>query len=138
MKKKWSIFLSNHDYANLSIKTDTDLNNNFIFQSWNNLDYFAHKIRNLIVFDLYVLANKTNQKIKDNILQCLLQLIKNNNSKIIDIKIFTKSLLSTKLRNVDSESLWVHENINSVFNLLGELNQKVGKLSIIKYDKINK
>ncbi|OYU56709.1 MAG: hypothetical protein CFE25_05645 [Chitinophagaceae bacterium BSSC1] len=135
LKEKWCIFQNAYDFGELIIKSKPDPNDKIYLHSWKDLEYFIHPIRNLIFFDLYILGNKDNQKIKDNILPCLMTLLGKNNPDNVEIKIFTSNLPRTNFKLDDKTPIWLLDNIKTALSFLNDLNKKTNRISLIKYDK---
>lgn len=72
LHKSWEIFYTQkeHEY-HLKITKDENVPDMRRFDSWNKLTLFKHPISHVIIFDKYILGNKTNQKMEKNIFPLL-------------------------------------------------------------------
>lgn len=129
LKNKWELFLSNRDDSELMIKSNPSPDEIGVFRSWTDLNLFKHKTRNILVFDLYVLANKTGQRISDNLLPCISQLIKNTNGGPDELTIITNDL------NQNKKNYWFQKDIDQLSVHLTPLQKRIGNINYIKYDK---
>lgn len=133
LKEKWKIFLSDREDNELIIKSNPKPSEIGIFHSWKDLNLFAHKIKNILVFDLYVMVNKKNQMINKNLLPCITELMSKDNI-IEELTIFTKELGCNKKKN-ELHGLWQENDLNNSTALLSTLSGKIQNISFVKYDE---
>lgn len=128
LKEKWKLFLSNREDSQLLVKSDPGLDEAGIFRTWSDLNLFKHKIKNILVFDLFAMANKKNQRVKDNLLPCISQLIKNTKGGSDELTIFTKDL------GQNIKNFWVENDVNALSEQLKPIHTRIKTISFVKYD----
>lgn len=127
--KKWVLFYSRRHDKEMLVSSDPDLPEAKKFDSLQKLIHFAHPFHSLIIFDLYVLCDKPNERIHNNLLPILETLIRNNpNTHEIDV------LILTKLDNFNTEAKY-HE-IKNRLNKSFEADRI--NLTIVLYNKNTK
>lgn len=93
---------------------------------WTKLSEFSSPLTSIIIFDKYILNDKTNQKLKDNLYKLLeLFFVNNKIKKGIDLTIISDF-------KDDQDVINAYNNIDSFLALNNFTNVK---LSIIKHDK---
>jgi hypothetical protein len=133
--EKWKLFLSDREDSELVIKSNPDQSKKGVFHSWEDLNLFAHKINNIIVFDLYVLVNKKDQKINKNVLPCLKELIKGSKDKVKELTIFTKDLADNSAKKREVQGIWQVDDLKNTFDYLEPLYKQIKDISFVKYDE---
>ena len=128
LKEKWKLFLSNHQDRELLIKSNPGPEETGVFRTWSDMSLFKHKTKNILLFDLYAMANKKNQRIENNLLPCILQLIKNTDGGPDELTIFTKEL-GQNLKN-----FWIESDVNQLTEYLKPLQNRIKNINFIKYD----
>lgn len=134
LSDKWKLFLSDRDDGELVIKSDANPVETHVFHSWADFNYFSHKVQNILVCDLYVLTNKKDQKIRNNIVPCLNELIKDTNGKIKDLTFIAKSLADTSTKKKELQDIWQDDDINITTKYLEPLLKSINHISFVKYD----
>ncbi len=129
LRDKWQLFLSNREDRELLVKSNPHPKEIGVFRSWKDLDRFKHKASNILVFDLFVMANKKNQEVKYNLLPCITQLF--NDTKGIDgeLTIITKDL------NQNRENFWLEKDVRQLVHQLSPIHSRVTNINFMKYDK---
>ncbi len=135
LTEKWKLFLSDREDSELIIKSNSQPSEEQVFRSWADFNFFAHKIKNILVFDFFVMGNKTNQKIEKNLLPCIKELIKNNKVNVEDLTIYTKELANNSKKKKERQGLWEESDFTLSFKLLESLRTGVNNISFIKYDE---
>ena len=110
---KWHLFYSERDDKVMQVTAKPDVPNPIKFDSWKKVDAFSHPFHSIIIFDLYILLNKENEKIENNLFQMLLEMINNNpNEGIIDLQIITqfKSASRNITETYDIIKQWLNLN----------------------------
>jgi len=74
LEKKWTIYNSSRDDSSRKVTARTSLPANNRFDSWDCLDTYIHPLTNILINDSYILNDKQNQKIRDNLLPLILKL----------------------------------------------------------------
>lgn len=135
LKDKWKVFLTDREDNELIIKSNPDPSEMGIFRSWKDLNQFSHTIKNILVFDLYVMANKKNQSIVKNILPCITQLLAYNKGKADDLTIFTKDLPDNNKKAKELQGIWEEDDFKTSFNYLKPLTTQINNIAFVKYDE---
>lgn len=133
LKKKWKVFMSDQENSELMIQSNPLPNDVGIFRSWKDLNLFPHLIKNILVFDLYALSNKSDQRIIKNLIPCITALASNNEANVENLTIITKELPS-KIQ----PGLWQEKDLTITFSYLEALQSIINTISIIKYDETKK
>lgn len=128
LKEKWRLFLSDREDRELLVKSNPEAEETGVFRSWKDLDKFKHKASNILVFDVYVMANKKNQEIKDNLVPCISQLIKNTKGGAKELTIFTREL------NQNQQNFWLKPDGDRLLSHLSPLSSRIQKINFIKYE----
>jgi hypothetical protein len=85
-EQKWTIYNSSREDSSRKVTTRASLSKENRFDSWDCLDAFSHPINSILINDSYILNDKQNQKINDNLLPLLIKLAKKA-SKLIPLEI---------------------------------------------------
>ncbi len=133
--EKWKLFLSDREDSELVIKSNTKQGDIGYFHSWEDFNKFTHKIKNILVFDLYVLSNKKDQKIHNNILPCLRELIKDTKGNIKELTIFTKTLADNSIKKKELQDIWQTNDFIKCSDYLQTLYSSINTVSFVKYDE---
>lgn len=94
------------------------------FDSWSKINNFSFPITCIVIFDKYILGDKVNQKLKDNLLPLLLNLTKQNSrNRSLEITIISEFKATDKIESIHLRiSRFLKNNEVTSF-----------KLNIIKY-----
>jgi len=95
LSEKWKPFYRgrNEDFNELKTSKDKTLKRHERFEKWEDLQSFRHPIHSIIIVDRYILVDKRNQKISNNLFLLLKNLImKNTNHSHIDLLIISHEL----------------------------------------------
>lgn len=89
--EKWKIYCSVREDLKRKVTKDRDVPKNLRFDSWTDLKQFAHPVHSIFIFDRYILADKSNQRIMDNLLPLLKNLLNiSSSSKPVEITIISQ------------------------------------------------
>lgn len=75
---KWNKYRNTMHPLIMKVTKDLDFPDEQKLNSWSKIDDFCFPISNVIIFDKYILGNKTNQKLEDNLFPILIQILKRN------------------------------------------------------------
>lgn len=90
-KSKWEPYYSDRDDTTLFITPKTSMNDNLRFDSWETLKKFGHPLNALLIVDNYILSDKNNQRIDQNLKPLLLNLLPKQKTVLpIDITIISE------------------------------------------------
>ncbi len=95
------------------------------FDSWSKLDDYCLPLTSIVIFDRYILADKSNQKLKDNLFEILKKLCRNNLSKPINLSIISEFERDDQIMS-SYEKIESFLQENSISNI---------KLNILRHDK---
>ncbi len=87
----------------------------FSFTNWRQLSIFKHPFRNLLILDLYLLGNKSNQKCKDNIIPLLNSFSSFINNSTFELTIVTKEIPGARDGNPVDKIEESYANINRAY-----------------------
>ena len=132
------LFINNINLETLwsQVRTDRDISemipsnvneNEFSFNNWSKLSNFKHPFHSLLISDLYILGDKSNQKIEDNLKPMLQNFSEFNCNREYELVIISKEML--KPRNI----LNPVEKIEEVYQLINK-----DKCKLIYYDETKK
>ena len=137
-KKRGYIYVSSHDISkswkpvkyirdNDSFKVTNDdlFPSPMKFDNWDCLDKFCLPLTTILIFDKYVLADKSNQKLKDNLFKLLEKLCNNKLLKPLNLTIISEF-------DSDDKIVSAYQKIQSYFNEKAITNVK---LNILRHDK---
>ncbi|MCB9251736.1 MAG: hypothetical protein H6605_04675 [Flavobacteriales bacterium] len=117
----WNDVRTDREISEMTPSNSDD--NPFSFHSWEKLKLFKHPFHDLLIFDLYLLGDKSNQKIDDNLIPMLNCLSEFNPKQKFELTILTKEFLKPK--NIYNPV----EKIEEVFTKIG-----IEKCKLIYYD----
>lgn len=99
---------------------------------WNDLLFLSEiPFLNLVIADSYILADKSTQKITDNLIPLLSILLKRKNEKC-NVSIFTKDILNSDQLRKRTDEIEIVKNRHQFIQ--SKLANKIKKLCIIKID----
>jgi hypothetical protein len=115
----WSGFADLRKGVQLKVTKSNIIPEEYKLDCWSKIEKFSTPLNSVIIFDRYILDDKTNQKMDHNILPFLEYLIKDRNpSKPIDITIITEL---NAICNIQEKHRQITEYLNkkdiSYFNL---------------------
>ena len=88
---KWSIYSGSRPDNCMKVTDKSDISDTICFTSYKKIQNFGHPIHALIIFDLYILVDKDNQRIRDNLFPLLKNLLlQPSKNQIVDLMIITK------------------------------------------------
>lgn len=125
---KWKPFFSEREDLSRCITTSADTPAELCFDSWAKLEAFKHPLNSVLIVDGYLLSDKSQQRIDQNLKPLLKSILpKKKNTLPIDITIITEE--GPKNSTFLAIKLELEEHLKS------ELPDLVFDLSIIKFDK---
>ena len=129
---KWSIYSGSRPDRCMKVTNKSDIPDIIHFTSYNKIRNFRHPIHALIIFDLYILGDKDNQRMRDNLFPLLKNLlILPSKNQTIDLMIITK------FNEFIPED--IKEKYDQINNFLNETFDDVRiHLSLIEYSKKHK
>ena len=128
IQQKWVQYSTLRDDFSLPTTNDYDLGPEEKFYSWNNLKRWKHPVSKIYIYDKYLLVDKKNQSIKNNLLPMLSQLSEFSDNEL-EIRIFTlKETLCVEHKNKSIE-----QKIKSIFYLFEKEFENIN-LSISLYE----
>lgn len=107
------------------VTNDPHFPNEMKFDNWAKLDRFCLPLTSVVIFDKYILGDKSNQKLKDNLFKILEKLCTNSLLKPLNVTIISEFESDEKI----DKSYRVIEKFfaeNSISNI---------KLNVIRHDK---
>jgi hypothetical protein len=129
IEKEWEVFYSENENIYLKVTNDDTVDGRF--DNWEKLDYFTHPFNAIIILDNYLLTDKDNQKIEDNLFPLLKNLIKNSpkNEKTEIMLICQEVLSKDKGSTVETAYNFIRSYISNL------ISPDLFSLSLIKHDK---
>jgi hypothetical protein len=85
-EQKWTIYNSLREDSSRKVTASSSLSKVNRFDSWDCMDTFLHPVNSILINDRYILNDKQNKKIHNNLLPLLIKLAKKA-SKIIPLEI---------------------------------------------------
>jgi hypothetical protein len=125
---KWHVFFSEREDKIMQVTDNQEVPVPIKFDSWKKINSYSHPFHSLVIFDLYLLLNKENERMENNLFPLLLEMINRNPNKgSIDLQIIT-------------QFKGAGQDITETYNLIKEwLNKVFGvdriKFSIVTYSK---
>lgn len=133
LKIKWE---SNLDFYNVerTIALPINHSDSEIFNTWKDLSFMSNFPTNSIVIsDKYILSDKSQGKLKYNIIPLLEQLIPKNYTGDLSIVLISEKLLENeRVRSEKERAIKIHQLLKTEFAKFTHL--KI-KFSIVKFDK---
>ncbi len=129
---KWKVFTDREENEML-IKSNPRKDETGVFKGWKDLSLFKHVANNILLFDLYALTNKKDQRIDKNILPCLLELIRHNS--IVDLTIITRQLPLNPKKQRDIQDLWIKDDFSIISEHIKPIVGSVKNFSLVKYEE---
>jgi len=68
---RWKIYSSNRNDWKMKVTKNETISDEIKFDSWNKLSKFCHPLHSIVILDRYILTNKQNQQVKDNLFPLL-------------------------------------------------------------------
>jgi len=124
--KTWNSIKLIRDSGVFKVTTVSNFPENLKFNCWTKLENSILPITSIIIFDRYILCDKSNQKLSDNIFK-LLKIICRNNELLKPITL----TIITEFDN-DNQLIMAHSKIIDFFKHNSITNTK---LNIIRHDK---
>lgn len=132
LKTKWSEYINYSDIEK-TIVLPVDETDDEIFNSWSDLKFISGFPNNSIVIaDKYILSDKSQGKLKDNLFPLLEQLIPSAYKGELSIAILSEHILSHEKCSDKERAIKIHSLLNRHFAKYKHL--KI-KFSILKFDK---
>jgi hypothetical protein len=132
INNRWRIYYSKREEIKMVVTEDPSVSETQRFDSWKKLKQFNHPIHSIVIFDKYILCDKSNQKLKNNLFPLLANLIRSSPSaNLLDVVIVTQSV-----PNVPNILEDLHQKISQ--KLATITNGKNFSLKIVLYSKQNK
>ena len=111
IEEKWCQYSTLRDDYSLPTTEDYDLDPEEKFYSWNNFERWKHPISRIYIYDKYILVDKKNQSIKNNLIPLLSKLMEFATNDL-EIRIFSlKQTLCVDMKNKNIE-----EKISHIFD----------------------
>lgn len=115
MSDRWKTYSSTRNDWKMKVTQNNSIADELKFDSWEKLSKFCHPLHSILILDRYILANKTNQQIKDNLFPLLKELTRLSCKEyVLNLTIITEKLY-TSIENV-------HEVVKSFIENVLKLN----------------
>lgn len=125
ISQAWIPIMNIRNRGTLKVTTSTNVPNDHKFDTWNKLDEFKLPLTSIIIFDKYILGDKTNQRLKDNLFILLEKHCKNKLKKPLTLTIISEFDTDVDLVNAYNkiEAFLQSKSISNV------------RINIIKHEK---
>lgn len=128
MAYKWKAFFSEREDDSRCITSSTTTPEMLRFDSWSKLDSYKHPIHSLLIVDGYILSDKSQQRIEQNLMPLLRILLPKKKTEFpVDITIITEEQpRASNFRAIQQ---------NLIDYLKEELHELEFNISIIRFDR---
>ncbi|MBP6872886.1 MAG: hypothetical protein KBC43_12825 [Bacteroidales bacterium] len=89
---RWHCYRADRDDRNRKVTLKDNVPDNLKFDNWSVLKSFTHPVQSILIFDKYILSDKSTTRIIDNLIPLIKNLIYNGSvNKTVDITIISES-----------------------------------------------
>ncbi|MCU4177320.1 hypothetical protein [Carboxylicivirga sp. N1Y90] len=132
LKTKWSEYIKYNDVEK-TIVLPADESDDEIFNNWSDLKFIStFPTNSIVIADKYILSDKSQGRLKDNLIPMLEQLIPVDYQGELSIAILSESILSQENCSPKERAIKTHSVLNRHFAKYKHL--KI-KFTILKFDK---
>jgi|GEM_PF-2545761 len=123
--KSWDRIKTIRRNTSFKVTNDARFPSTMKFDNWSKLNDFFLPVTSIVIFDRYILGDKTNQKLKDNLFKILEKLCLNNLAKPLNLTIISDF-------DTDDQIIQSYKKIEAFFVDTSITNIK---LNILRHDK---
>jgi hypothetical protein len=105
LNQVWNLFTETSNGKNYKVTSERNVPDKYRMDNWNKLKIYFKNTKSIIIFDRYILGDKTNQKIVDNLFPLLDVICENSTTKTKKLSIiteFTKDDISQKYSIIET------------------------------------